>query len=157
MEVRLLPSEQDVVLAEEQLTEPGQIGHRGAKDFVSARDKNGRHARQESAPSNGRGQDHDRRQGGDDGARGADADAPPSSRQDSSRAKSDRARARASWLREGIRVRVVDKGVAKGRLYLKKALVVTVTAPGQCDVQMDDGSVREVRLPHSLPVHACPQ
>ncbi len=42
------------------------------------------------------------------------------------------------WLLPHIRVRVVDKHVRKGRLYLKKGVVVDVAQPTVCDVVMDD-------------------
>jgi hypothetical protein len=42
-------------------------------------------------------------------------------------------------------VRVVDKDVAGGRLYLKKAWVVSVPEPRRCHVHLDDGSHWEVR------------
>ena len=50
------------------------------------------------------------------------------------------------WLRESVRVRVVDKQIAGGALYLKKGTVLTVTTPHECVLQLDGGGVREVRL-----------
>lgn len=38
------------------------------------------------------------------------------------------------WLVPGIRVKIVDKRLDKGRIYLKKGTVVDVKAPGICDV-----------------------
>lgn len=37
-----------------------------------------------------------------------------------------------------VRVRVVDKGLRGGKLYLKKGVVVDVAQPTVCDVVMDD-------------------
>jgi len=39
-----------------------------------------------------------------------------------------------------VQVRVVDKHVRGGRLYLKKGTVVDVHPGGQCDVAMDEGN-----------------
>lgn len=51
-----------------------------------------------------------------------------------------------SWLLESIRVRVVSKTHGRGKLYLKKGVVICITAPGECDVRMDEtGHVVEVR------------
>ena len=50
------------------------------------------------------------------------------------------------WLRENIRVRVVDKHVHSGKIYLKKATVIDVSAPGVCTLNVDDvGIVHGVR------------
>lgn len=38
-----------------------------------------------------------------------------------------------------IRVRVIDKNVARGACYLKKGRVVDVVRPGYADVEMEDG------------------
>lgn len=51
---------------------------------------------------------------------------------------------RTSWLREGIRVRVVSKHVGRGKVYLAKAWLTAVVAVGQCHIILDDGSVLEV-------------
>ncbi|KAK8552432.1 hypothetical protein V6N13_120832 [Hibiscus sabdariffa] len=43
-----------------------------------------------------------------------------------------------SWLRSHIRVRIVSKSLAGGRLYLKKGQVVDVVGPYMCDISMDE-------------------
>ncbi|GMI63860.1 modifier of snc1, 2 [Hibiscus trionum] len=43
-----------------------------------------------------------------------------------------------SWLRSHIRVWVVSKSLAGGRLYLKKGQVVDVVGPYMCDISMDE-------------------
>lgn len=42
------------------------------------------------------------------------------------------------WLRNHLRVRVVDKKVGKGKIYLKKGTIVDVLSPTICDVMIDD-------------------
>ncbi|KAK8580067.1 hypothetical protein V6N13_143201 [Hibiscus sabdariffa] len=43
-----------------------------------------------------------------------------------------------SWLRSHIRVRIISKSLAGGRLYLKKGKVVDVVGPYMCDISMDE-------------------
>ncbi|KAG4147953.1 hypothetical protein ERO13_D05G255680v2 [Gossypium hirsutum] len=43
-----------------------------------------------------------------------------------------------SWLKSHIRVRIISKSLAGGRLYLKKGQVVDVVGPYMCDIAMDD-------------------
>lgn len=43
-----------------------------------------------------------------------------------------------SWLLRNIKVRIVDKGVRGGKLYLKKAVVVDVHPGGTADLAVDD-------------------
>ncbi|GMI83068.1 modifier of snc1, 2 [Hibiscus trionum] len=43
-----------------------------------------------------------------------------------------------SWLRSHIRVRIISKSLAGGRLYLKKGQVVDVVGPYMCDISMDE-------------------
>lgn len=52
------------------------------------------------------------------------------------------------WLAPNIRVRIVDKGAGKGKLYLKKGTVVDVHPGGKCDVSVDE-SRAVVLLPQS--------
>lgn len=47
---------------------------------------------------------------------------------------------RTSWLVPNIRVRIIDKRLAKGRYYLKKGHIVDVISPNSCDVVLDDGA-----------------
>eukprot|EP00892_Ulva_mutabilis_P000837 jgi/Ulvmu1/10754/UM068_0044.1 len=54
-----------------------------------------------------------------------------------------RHRRRKSWLREGIRVRIVSKHVGRGKAYLAKAVLTAVVAVGECHVMLDDGSIIE--------------
>ena len=50
------------------------------------------------------------------------------------------------WLTENIRVRVVSKRVAGGKLYLKKGVVMCMRGRRACDICMDDGGqIQEVR------------
>lgn len=57
-----------------------------------------------------------------------------------------------SWLREGIRVRVVSKHVGRGKVYLAKAWLTAVVAVGECHIILDDGSVLEVCCCASIPM-----
>ncbi|TYI28902.1 hypothetical protein ES332_A05G277600v1 [Gossypium tomentosum] len=43
-----------------------------------------------------------------------------------------------SWLKSHIRVRIISKSLAGGRLYLKKGQVVDVVGPYMCDIAMDE-------------------
>ncbi|GMH34526.1 hypothetical protein BSKO_02360 [Bryopsis sp. KO-2023] len=43
-----------------------------------------------------------------------------------------------SWMFSGIRVRVIDKKMNKGRYYLKKGMVDDVLSPGVANVSMED-------------------
>ncbi|EPS70759.1 hypothetical protein M569_04002, partial [Genlisea aurea] len=45
---------------------------------------------------------------------------------------------RVKWLRNHIRVRIISKELKKGRLFLKKGVVVDVVGPGLCDILMDE-------------------
>ncbi|GJP31813.1 hypothetical protein CLOM_g19214 [Closterium sp. NIES-68] len=47
---------------------------------------------------------------------------------------------RRPWLMPHIRVRIVDKRIHGGRLYLKKGTIVDVVTPTTCDVLLDPGS-----------------
>jgi G patch domain/KOW motif-containing protein len=42
------------------------------------------------------------------------------------------------WLAQLIRVRVVDKQLQGGKLYLKKGMVLDVAPDGSCDLRMED-------------------
>lgn len=46
---------------------------------------------------------------------------------------------RLSWVRENIRVRVIDKRFSHGQLYNKKGVVVDVSGPDRFSVKMDEG------------------
>jgi hypothetical protein len=54
-------------------------------------------------------------------------------------------RDRPSWLREGVRVRVVSQQLARGHAYLSKATILSVVGPAACCLMLDSGSVLEVR------------
>ena len=151
--VRLLPSEHDVIIAADKLTEPGMLTHpppggdvaAGARDGAGGRkDQDAAHEQQRSARN---GDAHERRNGGSDSERTAKP------HNDAGKyAEQEDARSRASaWLREGIRVRVVDKDAGKGSLYLKKGTVLNVTGHDECSLQLESGAVREVR---TVPVNA---
>lgn len=43
------------------------------------------------------------------------------------------------WVFPSIRVRVVDKRVQGGKLYLKKGVVLDVAPNGSCDIRMEEG------------------
>lgn len=45
---------------------------------------------------------------------------------------------RVDWLRNHIRVRIISEELKRGRLYLKKGVVVDVVGPGVCDVYIDE-------------------
>ncbi|CAG9464299.1 unnamed protein product [Pedinophyceae sp. YPF-701] len=53
------------------------------------------------------------------------------------RAEEDRGARDAGWVMPGIRVRVVDRHVGGGKLYLQKGVIVDVTRPRVCDVRME--------------------
>lgn len=46
------------------------------------------------------------------------------------------------WLRNQIRVRVIDKKLKDGRVYLKKAVIADVVNPMTCDIAIDESSSR---------------
>ena len=54
--------------------------------------------------------------------------------------KLGRAYASRPWLRPGILVKITDKGLQGGRLYLKKAAVVDVPTPDTCSLSVAGGS-----------------
>ncbi|EOA40341.1 hypothetical protein CARUB_v10009066mg [Capsella rubella] len=47
-------------------------------------------------------------------------------------------KAKPSWLRSHIKVRIVSKDMKGGRLYLKKGKIVDVVGPTICDITMDE-------------------
>ncbi|XP_005112486.1 G-patch domain and KOW motifs-containing protein [Aplysia californica] len=47
------------------------------------------------------------------------------------------------WLRNDLRVRIIDKDLKKGRYYKEKVVVVDVPFPGSCICRTDDGKVVE--------------
>ena len=50
-----------------------------------------------------------------------------------------------------VRVRVVSQRLGDGRLYLKKGVIVDVTTPRECTLQLDDGGALVDGVPqHSL-------
>jgi len=61
------------------------------------------------------------------------------------------ASADAPWLAPHVRVRVVSQRLGDGRLYLKKGVIVDVTTPRECTLQLDDGGALVDGVPqHSL-------
>ena len=144
--VRLLPSEHDVIIAADKLTEPGMLTHppssggaAGARD--DANGQNSRGAAHEKQRSTRNGDAQERRNGGSDSERKSKphSDAGKYIEQQDTKSRA------SAWLREGIRVRVVDKDVGKGSLYLKKGTVLNVTGRDECSLQLESGAVREVR------------
>ncbi|KAL1499716.1 hypothetical protein AB1Y20_012403 [Prymnesium parvum] len=63
----------------------------------------------------------------------------------------------SAWVRESIRVRVVDKKLARGQWYNKKAVVVDVSGPDEFAVQMDDSAARVEGLKHAHVETALPK
>lgn len=55
----------------------------------------------------------------------------------------------APWVRESIRVRVVEKQLSKGKLYNKKGVVVDVSGPDDFSVKMDDSGALIDGLKHA--------
>ncbi|GFP81575.1 protein mos2 [Phtheirospermum japonicum] len=45
---------------------------------------------------------------------------------------------RVNWLRNHIRVKIINEELKGGKLYLKKGVVVDVVGPGVCDVLIDE-------------------
>lgn len=167
--VRLFPSERDVTVSASVLTEPGaparpsaRVPRDAAHPRSDPRDAGGRGERG-SAAGSGAGDRHKsaRHEGDGQGGGGSGRDGAGSSRskthrghiEDSRRTASQGGTAawtgapsggRKSWLREGIRVRVVSKHVGRGKVYLAKAWLTAVVTVGECHIMLDDGSVVEV-------------
>jgi hypothetical protein len=157
--VQLLPSEQNVVMSADNLSEPGMLNHpkaarsskasAGKETYTGARgvagSKQGPHSRESGhihgAKHGGRG-NGDASESGDDkerlkrGGGGGSWDSWC-----------------GGWLREGIRVRVVNKHRAGGNVYLKKGSILCVTGSHSCNLQLDDGCFHEVRYAQYLHVH----
>lgn len=59
------------------------------------------------------------------------------------RGPSSSTRPRASmshpWVCSGIRVRIVDKHLSRGKAYLKKGVILDVPAPGVAEIELEDG------------------
>ncbi|BBN10621.1 G patch domain and KOW motifs-containing protein [Marchantia polymorpha subsp. ruderalis] len=60
------------------------------------------------------------------------------------------------WLMSQIRVRVISKTLKGGKLYLKKARIVDVVSPRECDILMDESGemlqqVKQEQLETALP------
>lgn len=54
-----------------------------------------------------------------------------------------------SWMFSGIRVRVIDKKMKKGRFYLKKGMVDDVLSPGVANIVMEDSKEVLEAVPQS--------
>ena len=61
------------------------------------------------------------------------------------------------WVRENIRVRIVDKRLQNGALYNKKGAVVDVSGPDHFSVRMDDSGRLVEGLRHSIVETALPK
>jgi hypothetical protein len=66
----------------------------------------------------------------------------------------DGARGEPGWLTGSIRVRIIDKKLRGGALYLKKGVIVGVHQPTVCDVYVADGgeTITDVRRRNVLSV-----
>lgn len=143
--VRLLPSEHDVVVSAGMLAEPGAPVYASGGE-ARKRAAGGREAdRQQKGPQTGRdggarGRDRSERGDDRDGRKGGSG-VVEARRDEGAGREGGRG---PSWLCENIKVRVVDKDVARGRLYLKKAVVLSLLGGGSCAARMcDTGHVEE--------------
>lgn len=64
--------------------------------------------------------------------------------------KSHEVRRRKSWLREGVRVRVVSQTLNRGKAYLSKAVIMNVLGHAHCSIKLDSGPVLDVRSSSDL-------
>ncbi|KAI7838635.1 hypothetical protein COHA_007562 [Chlorella ohadii] len=111
--VRLLPSYESVTVRCKELGEKEERT-REEREKERERERGGSH--------------HDERHEGGGNKRARQRESPPPPAASSER----------PWLVPNIRVKVVDKRVRGGRLYLKKGTIVDVKAPTVCDVFIDD-------------------
>ena len=61
------------------------------------------------------------------------------------------------WVRESLRVRVVDKRIARGQLYNKKGVVVDVSGADDFSIRMDDSGKLHDGLTHAHVETALPK
>mmetsp|Transcript_20552 Transcript_20552/g.51743 ORF Transcript_20552/g.51743 Transcript_20552/m.51743 type:complete len:519 (-) Transcript_20552:104-1660(-) len=132
--VRLRPSEADVAVRTRELVEEWE---REAAEAERGRPRSShregsREREREHKKSRHREKERDRRR-----------DREPGEERQHKRSRRDESPPRQrgpSWLAANIRVRVVDKRLGGGKMYLKKATLLDVTAPGECCVQIDGSS-----------------
>lgn len=169
--VRLFPSERDVTVSASVLTEPGAPARPSARVSRDAAHPSsdqrsfGGHGRSERGSATGGGTSdrpksssecHFRHEVHGQGGSGRDRAGysrpvlhqgdtrERESQRGASPSTGARSGGRKSWLREGIRVRVVSKHVGRGKVYLAKAWLTAVVTVGECHIILDDGSVVEV-------------
>ncbi|KAL4855957.1 hypothetical protein ACK3TF_003714 [Chlorella vulgaris] len=121
--VRLLPSYESVTVRCKELGEKNEMEERRQP---SSNDRGG------SGRDGGRSSGRER---GSEKHRGSSKSSKSGKRQRS--ASPLREPERRPWLVANIRVKIVDKSVEGGRLYLKKGTVVDVKTPTVCDVFVD--------------------
>lgn len=173
--VELRPSHEAVEVSADELADRGsssrqeqrQQQQQHQEDRQHDRAQNGSHSRAGARQDPGRDRDrdggrnqHSRQRDGDRRSRHRDED-PQRQRHSSCDAvdrQADRQRHQHQqqrlqvlpphklWVAPLIRVRVVDKRLQQGRLYLKKGVVLDVAPDGSCDVQMEEG--RQVVTAH---------
>lgn len=127
--VRLLPSYETVTIRCKELGEKEErTREERERDRGGSRggDRSGRSSRGEEERHRHK-RDHDDRHEGGSSKRARQREEPPPPPANE-----------RLWLVPNIRVKVVDKRVRGGRLYLKKGTIVDVKAPTVCDVFIDD-------------------
>lgn len=151
-------------------SQPDKQQREGAREGSRDRDRD-RDREQERHKERSRDKDRDRNRGGSDEqrhrssrdrrsrSRSRDRDRERDRQQrssrdgdpDSSRQRQQRQRQRVLppsqlWLAQLIRVRVVDKRLGGGKLYLKKGTVLDVAPDGSCELRLEDS--RQVLAAH---------
>jgi hypothetical protein len=175
--VTLLPSEKDAIVEQSYLTEPGMKPRNAVEASPAQRDAHGR----SSQPNEATNGTH-KYSAGNPGNRssmqtasGERTHAKRSGRQQEGREghsqwekshsgggykrrideSHEKERIRKSWLREGLRVRVVSQTLNRGKAYLSKAVIMNVLGHARCSIQLDSGPVIDVRSLICLGVDDC--
>ncbi|GAB4821491.1 hypothetical protein N2152v2_008537 [Parachlorella kessleri] len=145
--VRLLPSHETVTvrcmeLGERQEERPGSRGDAQDSDRDRAEPSSSKHHHRHGAKRDGddrstRADQADKRQRS--GSTGAAGLPPRAAVEEQQRPSGEEVEEEGTpWLAANIRVKVVDKRVRGGKLYLKKGVVVDVSQPTVCDVHFPD-------------------
>ncbi len=146
--VRLLPSQQTVTVRCKELVEAWELQHQ-PRPSSDAAVMNGHRATNGSAQQSSQHSSHDPKRASSDMPSGQ-AGAPTANGSSHKRSKHDRPDSKQEavakqpkpsssmqeppWLAEHIMVKVVDKHMGRGRLYLQKAEIIDVHAPTVCSI-----------------------
>lgn len=150
-----MPSEKDAVVAFHSLTEPGMrpqsstqptpphhgaIGssarHISAPRDASKRPESTQRSRRVERDPSGKPSHH--------GTGGGVSARRSSGHEGEDKRNSHDSRRRKSWLREGLRVRVVSQTLHRGKAYLTKAAIMNVLGQAHCSIKLDSGPVLDV-------------